>query len=220
MTNSRGERCITSVEIAELTGKAHNHVVRDIRSMEQAWTEVHQSKFGQMQIREQLPNNGYRMKSVYVLTKLESLYIITKYNDRARARLLLRWAELEGKQLQEEQEELKRLETEDEILRRSDNILRRQISAENEDAAACYTFTEIARSLGVDRKWLTNFLKVKNVIIWVAGRYELQAPYDRMNLVRYRHHQGYSLEGNRKKREYMVWTPEGKDFVTELCNRE
>ena len=36
----------------------------------------------------------------YVLTKTECLYIATKFNDKARARLVLRWQELE---LQEQQ---------------------------------------------------------------------------------------------------------------------
>ena len=72
-----GQR-ITSLEIAELTGKAHRNVLRDIRNMEPAWEKVHQLKFEQMQIQEKLPNNGYRLKKVYSLTKLESLYVFTR----------------------------------------------------------------------------------------------------------------------------------------------
>ena len=37
---------ITSFEIAELTGKQHFHLMRDIRKMEIAWEKVTQSKFG------------------------------------------------------------------------------------------------------------------------------------------------------------------------------
>ena len=37
---------ITSLEIAELTGKQHFHLMRDIRKMEIAWEKVTQSKFG------------------------------------------------------------------------------------------------------------------------------------------------------------------------------
>ena len=148
---SDDEQRITSKEIAELTGKAHNHVMRDIRNMEPAWEKVHQSKFGQMQIREKLPNNGYRYTTVYALTKLECLYIATKYNDEARAKLVLRWAEKEGITAQAMEHEVLRLETENEILKRSDEILRVEISEENAPATDCFTNTEMAKMLHVDR---------------------------------------------------------------------
>ena len=35
-----------NAKIAKLTGKEHNHVMRDIRKMEAAWQKVTQSKFG------------------------------------------------------------------------------------------------------------------------------------------------------------------------------
>ena len=117
-----GQR-ITSLEIAELTGKAHRNVLRDIRNMEPAWEKVHQLKFEQMQIQEKLPNNGYRLKKVYSLTKLESLYVFTRYDDEARAKLVGRWAELERKSLAKEMSEVKILETKEEILKMGKNIL-------------------------------------------------------------------------------------------------
>ena len=36
---------MTSLEIAELTGKQHCHVMEAIRKMEPAWVKVNQSKF-------------------------------------------------------------------------------------------------------------------------------------------------------------------------------
>jgi phage regulator Rha-like protein len=82
---------ITSREIAELTGKAHAHIMRDIRVMEEAWEKVNGSKFGLV---EYLDAKGEK-RPQYVLTKTECLYIATKFNDEARARLVLRWEELE-----------------------------------------------------------------------------------------------------------------------------
>ena len=37
---------MTSLEIAELTGKQHKNLMRDIRNMEPAWEKVQGSKFG------------------------------------------------------------------------------------------------------------------------------------------------------------------------------
>ena len=54
-----GEQRITSLDIAQITGKPHNDVLKAIRKMETAWEKVHQGKFSQMQIRIELPNGGF-----------------------------------------------------------------------------------------------------------------------------------------------------------------
>ena len=41
------------------------------------------------------PNGGTREVPCYQLTKTECLYIATKFNDEARAKLVLRWQQLE-----------------------------------------------------------------------------------------------------------------------------
>ena len=86
---------MTSLEIAELTGKQHNHLMRDIRNMEAGWEKVAQSKFGLGSYKDL---NG-QLRPCYILTKTECLYIATKFNDEARARLVLRWEELERRSL-------------------------------------------------------------------------------------------------------------------------
>lgn len=43
------------------------------------------------------------MRPCYELTKIECLYIATKFNDEARAKLVLRWEQLEKEKLQEQQ---------------------------------------------------------------------------------------------------------------------
>ena len=40
------------------------------------------------------PNGGTREVPCYMLTKTECLYIATKFNDEARAKLVLRWQTL------------------------------------------------------------------------------------------------------------------------------
>ena len=37
---------MTSLEVAELTGMRHDHLLRDIRKMETAWVETTHPKFG------------------------------------------------------------------------------------------------------------------------------------------------------------------------------
>lgn len=82
---------MTSREIADLTGKQHGHIMRDIRAMEIAWEKIAGSKFGLGEYRDE----GNQLRPEYSLTKRECLYIATKFNDEARAKLVLRWEQLE-----------------------------------------------------------------------------------------------------------------------------
>ena len=86
---------MTSLEIAELTGKSHSHLMRDIRNMEPAWEKVNGTKFGLVDYRDKKGES----RPCYQLTKTECLYIATKFNDEARAKLVLRWEELERRSL-------------------------------------------------------------------------------------------------------------------------
>ena len=91
-SEKNGEQRMTSLEIAQLTGKQHYHLMRDIRKMEAAWEKVTQSKFGFSTYQDATG----RTLPCYSLTKTECLYIATKFNDEARARLVIRWEELES----------------------------------------------------------------------------------------------------------------------------
>jgi phage regulator Rha-like protein len=89
LENNSGK--MTNLEIAELSGKNHSHLLRDIRKMEEAWVKLDQSKFGFGSYIDK--NNQPRV--MYSLSKTETLYIATKFNDEARARLIIRWEALE-----------------------------------------------------------------------------------------------------------------------------
>lgn len=82
---------MSSREIARVTGKNHHHLLRDIRNMEPAWEKVTKTKFGFSEYKD---STGRRLPE-YHLNKTECLYIATKFNDEARARLIIRWEELE-----------------------------------------------------------------------------------------------------------------------------
>lgn len=86
---------MTSLQIAEATGKAHKDVMRAIRKMETAWVKVQGRNFALLQKKVEVNNGGYKMQPYYSLTKEECLYIATKFNDEARAKLVRRWKELE-----------------------------------------------------------------------------------------------------------------------------
>ena len=85
-----GDR-MTSLQIAEITGKNHFDVMRAIRKMEPAWENVNESKFALVDYQDKKGET----RPCYSLTKEECLYIATKFNDEARAKLIKRWKELE-----------------------------------------------------------------------------------------------------------------------------
>ncbi len=85
-----GDR-MTSLQIAEITGKRHADVMKSIRKMEPAWKKIAEGKFSLGSYKDE--NNQDR--PCYSLNKEECLYIATKFNDEARAKLIKRWKELE-----------------------------------------------------------------------------------------------------------------------------
>jgi len=90
-TNRNGQTLLSSREIASYAGKNHKDVMRAIRNMEKSWLEVGGRNFA---LAEYFDEQG-KKRPEYFLTKKESLYIITKFNDVARAKLINRWEELE-----------------------------------------------------------------------------------------------------------------------------
>lgn len=82
---------MTSLQIAEVTGMRHADVMRSIRNMEEAWTKTTQRNFA---LSEYKDSTG-RSLPMYQLNKTECLYVATKFNDEARAKLVIRWEELE-----------------------------------------------------------------------------------------------------------------------------
>ena len=63
--------------------------------MKPAWEKTCGLKFQLTSRTIVQPNGGTREVPCYSLTKTECLYIATKFNDEARAKLVLRWEELE-----------------------------------------------------------------------------------------------------------------------------
>ena len=62
---------MTSLEIAELTGKQHKDVMRAIRKMEPAWVKVNGRNFALVEYKDAKGE----LRPCYQLTKTECLYI-------------------------------------------------------------------------------------------------------------------------------------------------
>ena len=71
--NKNCEQLMTSIEIAELTGKNHKDVLKAIRHMELAWEKVARLKFGLGSYED---ING-QSRSCYFLSKSETIFVST-----------------------------------------------------------------------------------------------------------------------------------------------
>ena len=207
---------MTSLEIAAITGKPHKDVLKAIRKMESAWEQECGGNFSLTSEKVDMPQGGVRLIPVFSLTKAECLYVATKFNDAARARLVLRWQQLEKERISKQlsgSSEQKLLVTEKEILQQGDAIRRQQIEDENRPADGCLTISEIAKMLDTTVKAVNKKLVEEGVQYWNGGRYKLTPKYTDRGLAKDRAFHYYSLDGEKKERAYLVWTSIGMELI-------
>ena len=209
---------MTSLEIAELTGKQHKNLMRDIRKMEIAWEKICGLKFELTSRTIVQPNGGTREVPCYQLTKTECLYIATKFNDEARARLVLRWQELEranalndnGKMINDKQ---LCLPSPKKILELADNIIGEGLRLLNEPAEDTLTATQVAKTFNMTTFDFNAILRDMGIQYRAGGHWNISRDLDGRGYTAMRTHVSYSLKGEKKIRTYMTWTMTGLKFL-------
>lgn len=89
LMNVGGVQTMSSREIAELTGKEHKTVLRDIRNLIEQLkdgTDLYHGKFQSL-----TDNRGYT--SEYLLTKNQTMLLMNECNIPLRQKLINRWQE-------------------------------------------------------------------------------------------------------------------------------
>ena len=198
---------MTSLEIAELTGKNHFDLMRAIRKMEPAWEKVNGCKFALVEYQDKKGE----LRPCYQLTKTECLYIATKFNDEARAKLVLRWQELELAE-QERRQQLCLPEPK-EILRLADNIIGEGLRMLNEEAEDTLTATQVAKTFNMNTLDFNAVLRDMGIQYRRHGRWNLSNDLQGRGYTAERTHVSYSLKGEKKVRTYMTWTMAGLRFL-------
>lgn len=219
----KSERKMTSVEISEITGKNHKDVLESIRGMEDSWVKAGGEKFEYTSYID----NRNREKPCYSLTKTECLYVATKYNDEARARLILRWEYLEKENLNknrygefeipktylealklavQQQEKIEKLEPKADY---TDKVL---LSPEK------LTTTEVAKSFGMKSPQKLNGILIDlGVQYKTKHNYVLCSPYSDLGYVRV--NTNITSDGEEKlvgTTYQLVWTEKGRNFLYNL----
>ena len=241
-TVNENQHMMTSLEIAEVTGKQHCHVMAAIRKMEPAWQKVNQSNF---RLIEYTDSRG-RLMPCYQLTKTECLYIATKFNDEARARLVLRWEELEmgilgtdswtsqaakpsdtdlhglikssddNNSCNSRNSCLKRLpalQVQKQILAMADEIVGTGLRMLNEPAEDTLTATQVAKTFNMNTRDFNAVLADMNIQYRAHGRWHLAEHLLGRGYTAERTHIDYSLKGKRKIKVYMTWTMAGLKYL-------
>jgi phage regulator Rha-like protein len=202
---------MTSLEIAELTGKNHKDVLKAIRNMEPAWEKVCGRNFALTSRAIIQPNGGTRDVPCYQLTKTECLYIATKFNDEARARLVLRWQELELQEQKRRQQLC--LPSPQEIVRMADEIIGEGLRLVNADAEDTLTATQVAKTFNMTVYDFNAVLRDMGIQYRRGGHWNISEDLEGRDLVRMRTHVSYSLKGVKKVKVYMTWTLDGLRYL-------
>ena len=199
--DNNNQQMMTSLEIAELTGKQHKDVLKAIRNMEPAWEKVNGRKFALVEYRDQKGE----LRPCYQLTKTECLYIATKFNDEARAKLVLRWEQLEMEDVRRKMSEVRCLPAPQEILRLADNIIGEGLRMLNEGAEDTLTATQVAKTFNMTVYDFNQVLSNMGIQYRRGGHWNISEDLEGRDLVRFRTHVSYSLKGEKKIRTYMTW---------------
>ena len=159
---------MSSLEIAELTGKQHKHVLTDIRNM------LNSLNIDSAGFTAQYKDSTGRSLVMFNLPKRETLILVSGYSVAMRARIIDRWQELEEKQTPatpktyiEALEKL--LESEKEKL-----VLKEELKAAEPkvefvdsfvDSTGLKSFRKLAKILGINERKFRQFL-VENKIMY------------------------------------------------------
>ena len=135
--------------------------------------------------------------------------------DEARARLIIRWEQLERERIQ--QGAVRRLMVNDsDVMDEAERIVGRKLISNNQISDDCLTMTEIAKMFNMNAGDMNSFLCDRGIQSWSRGQYRLREDYDGQGLAEDRLFIYYSRAGKKKERTYLVWTQKGLEFIESL----
>jgi len=166
------------------------------------------------------PGSNYKSKAV--LINESGLYSLILSSKLPTAKAFKRWVTAEvlpqirrtGGYIPTHDAEGRQLSNE-EVLRLAEQIVGRTLRLLNAPNEDCLTATEVARTWGMDVTSFNNLLKTMGIQYRKGGSWHLTKSLEGLRLAEERHFVYYSLMGERKHREYLVWTPEGVRYLNE-----
>ena len=220
---------MTSLEIAEVTGKEHSNVMRDIRVIYEQVSNLGGFKF---ELSSYISKQN-KVLPMYRLTKKECLLLASGYDPILRAKIINRWEELELKERRRIEEEknkslvLPSYQIEDKIarakvwIREQEELQQAQIEAKNAQEhvkmlvhdGKPYTSSEIAKELNIKSAQVLNtMLSNRGIQYKQNGTWLLYSKYADKGLVSIKQ---AILDSGRIIYDRQ-WTGKGRDFILNL----
>ena len=237
---------MTSVEIAEVTGKKHAHVLRDIRNL--LGQGVSESNFGLSSYQQQQPNGGVKEVTMYELTPKGCLILASGYDPVLREKIVNKMEEYQQKERAEmlqlpdftnpaeaarawaqEYEQKTVLALENKRLE-EENV---QLAAENQElkndrnyldlimrSRALLTISQIAQDYGMSGKALNKKLADMGIQYSINGQWILYARYKDCGYVSSRSIDITRADGRPDVVLHTEWTQAGRKFLYEELKKE
>ena len=237
---------MTSVEIAEVTGKKHAHVLRDIRNL--LGQGVSESNFGLSSYQQQQPNGGVKEVTMYELTPKGCLILASGYDPVLREKIVNKLEEYQQKERAEmlqlpdftnpaeaarawaqEYEQKTVLALENKRLE-EENV---QLVAENQElkndrnyldlimrSRALLTISQIAQDYGMSGKALNKKLADMGIQYSINGQWILYAKYKDCGYVSSRSIDITRADGRPDVVLHTEWTQAGRKFLYEELKKE
>lgn len=229
---------MSSLEIAELTGKRHDAILRDIRNLLGQGINAH--NFVEV---EYLDKKGETRPS-FNLTKKGCLILASGYNAKLREKIIDRWEELETEKrnggyqvptsfkeallLAAHQQELieeqqHQIEQKDETIELQQSEIAKAAPKVNYydttlQSVNTLTTTQVAKERGMDAEKLHKKLKEAGIIYKQSGQWIVKSPYDKWGLHKTRTQTYTRSDGSTGTSTYTVWTERGRRFITALAD--
>ena len=227
---------MSSLEIAELTGKRHDAILRDIRNLLSQGVNAH--NFVAVEYTDKKGEN----RPCYNLTKKGCLILASGYDAKLREKIIDRWEELETEKrnggyqvptsfkeallLAAHQQELieeqqKQIEQKDETIELQQEEIKKAAPKVNYydttlQSVNTQTATQVAKSIGMDAQKLNKHLKEAGIIYYQSGQWLLKQPYASWHLHATRTQTYTRSDGSTGTSTYTVWTEKGKRFILAL----
>lgn len=238
-----GQLVTTSLKVAEVFGKEHNKVVRDIESLSCS-EGFHVANFGVLLNVRELPNGGKDQDRYYSMTKDGFTFLVMGYRGVKAAQFKEAYIDAFNKMEQIVKQPqvlssssvdmtvLKQLVEATQVMAAQISQMQLQLSQQQSQSlpfipvaseqrisprqCKYYTVKQMAKALNSDARQLNAFLEYRRIQEYdsIKQRWFLDS-----SLIG----QGYtytvvyeSVDPDDEPREYMVWTPKGRDFIWEV----